>query len=240
MTHLSLDHLPNHVRRSPERRRTAEEPTLRPHRPSRLPGRAAVTPESPKSPEPPGSPQPPGSSEPPEPLHPAPDPPGARPTGLERFNALPADEAERTLLTCCGSCRWARRVAAHRPYPDLDSLLAASDEASYDLTAGDVTEALACESLTLLPDGAHSAAHTALSAAHAAYESRFGHVFVICLDDTAPEESPDLVLAGIRARLTNDPDEERTRAAEELRRLTGGRLTRLLTEARGTAQSLCP
>ncbi|WP_260332884.1 2-oxo-4-hydroxy-4-carboxy-5-ureidoimidazoline decarboxylase [Streptomyces beigongshangae] len=163
----------------------------------------------------------------------------SRPTGLERFNALPADEAERALLSCCGSHRWARRVAEHRPYPDLDSLLAASDEASYDLTCGDISEALACESLTLLPEGAYSAAHMALGAAHAAYESRFGHVFVICLDDTAPEESPDLVLAEIRARLANDPDEERTRTAEELRRLAKGRLTRLLLGARGTAQSSC-
>ncbi|MET9561274.1 MULTISPECIES: 2-oxo-4-hydroxy-4-carboxy-5-ureidoimidazoline decarboxylase [Streptomyces] len=168
------------------------------HRPSRLPGQAVATPES----------------------------PGHRPTGLARFNAMPADEAERTLLACCGSSHWARRIAAHRPYPDLDALLAASDEAAYDLTPADVTEALACESLTLLPDGAYSAAHTALSAAHAAYESRFGHVFVICLDDTPAEESPDLVLTEISARLSNDPDKELTLAAEELRRLTRGRLTR--------------
>lgn len=145
------------------------------------------------------------------------------------------DRAEHTLLACCGSYRWARRVAAHRPYPDLDSLLAASDEAAYDLTPNDVAEALACESLTLLPDGAYSAAHTALSAAHAAYESRFGHVFVICLDDTAPEDSPDLVLTEISSRLTNDPDEERAHTTEELRRLARGRLTRSL---RGAASRL--
>ncbi|MFS8200869.1 2-oxo-4-hydroxy-4-carboxy-5-ureidoimidazoline decarboxylase [Streptomyces sp. CWNU-52B] len=148
---------------------------------------------------------------------------------------MPADEAEPALLACCGSKRWARRIAAHRPYPDLGSLLAASDEAAYDLTRGDVTEALACESLTLLPDGAYSAAHTALSAAHAAYESRFGHVFVICLDDTAPEDSPDQVLAAIRDRLANDPDEERVLTAEELRRLARGRLSRLVSETCATA-----
>ncbi|MCX4905946.1 2-oxo-4-hydroxy-4-carboxy-5-ureidoimidazoline decarboxylase [Streptomyces sp. NBC_00878] len=150
---------------------------------------------------------------------------------------MPADEAERALLTCCGSHRWARRLAAHRPYPDLDALLAAADEAAYDLTSGDLAEALACESLTVLPEGAYSAAHTALSAAHAAYESRFGHVFVICLDDTAPEESLDQVLAGIRSRLTNDPDEERVLTAEELRRLARGRLTRSFRDADNCAVS---
>ncbi|NUK90090.1 2-oxo-4-hydroxy-4-carboxy-5-ureidoimidazoline decarboxylase, partial [Streptomyces lunaelactis] len=41
----------------------------------------------------------------------------------------PAEIAEATLLACCGSRRWALRMVAHRPYPDLDALLAASDEA---------------------------------------------------------------------------------------------------------------
>ncbi|MFE9767091.1 2-oxo-4-hydroxy-4-carboxy-5-ureidoimidazoline decarboxylase [Streptomyces sp. NPDC005808] len=149
----------------------------------------------------------------------------ARPEG---FNSAPAETVERALLMCCRSLRWAHRLAEHRPYPDLDALLAAADEAAYDLTHADLAEALAGESLTLLPDGAYSAAHTALSAAHAAYESRFGHVFVICLDDLAPEEALDQVLAGIRSRLANDPEEERVLAAEELRRLARGRLTRLV------------
>nr|WP_030382846.1 MULTISPECIES: 2-oxo-4-hydroxy-4-carboxy-5-ureidoimidazoline decarboxylase [unclassified Streptomyces] len=147
-----------------------------------------------------------------------------------RFNTVPADEAERALLTCCRSLRWARRIAAHRPYPDLPALLAAADEAAYDLAPADLAEALAGESLTLLPDGAYSAAQTALSAAHAAYESRFGHVFVICLDDVAPDEAADQVLAGIRSRWNNDPEDERVAAAEELRRLARGRLARLVRD----------
>lgn len=152
------------------------------------------------------------------------------PTGLERFNTAPADGARHVLLACCRSLRWVHRVAEHRPYPDVDSLLAAADEAAYDLSPADVAEALAGETLTLLPDGAYSAAHTALSAAHAAYESRFGHVFVICLDDVTPDESADLILATIRSRLANDPEEERLLAAEELRRLAKGRLARLVRD----------
>ncbi|WP_237529383.1 MULTISPECIES: 2-oxo-4-hydroxy-4-carboxy-5-ureidoimidazoline decarboxylase [Streptomyces] len=150
--------------------------------------------------------------------------------GLERFNGVRVDDAERALLTCCRSLRWARRVADHRPYPDLDALLAAADEAAYDLAPADLAEALAGESLTLLPDDAYSVAHTALSAAHAAYESRFGHVFVICLDNAPPGEALDQVLAGIRSRLTNDREEERVLAAEELRRLARGRLARLVRD----------
>jgi 2-oxo-4-hydroxy-4-carboxy--5-ureidoimidazoline (OHCU) decarboxylase len=146
------------------------------------------------------------------------------PKSLEGFNSAPADDIRPALLNCLHSHRWARRLTDHRPYPDLDSLLAASDEASYDLTPGDLAEALAGESLPALPDDTYEAAHMALDAAHAAYEARFGHVFVICADGIAPDEVLDHVLAGIRSRLTNDPEEERVVVAEELRRLARGRL----------------
>ncbi|WP_277032222.1 2-oxo-4-hydroxy-4-carboxy-5-ureidoimidazoline decarboxylase, partial [Actinacidiphila oryziradicis] len=179
--------------------------------------------------------------------------------GLARLNAAPDCVAESILLTCCGSHRWARRVAAHRPYPDLSALLAAADEAAYDLAAADLTEALAAEAGVIpapapsaaclaaaaatahpmrtgtgagLPGIATSAppprgslaAHTALRAAHAAYEARFGHVFIVSVDGHDPDETLSTVLASIRARLGNDPDEERSVAAEELRRIARGRL----------------
>ncbi|MFG2326854.1 2-oxo-4-hydroxy-4-carboxy-5-ureidoimidazoline decarboxylase [Streptomyces sp. NPDC048568] len=149
-------------------------------------------------------------------------------SSLDRFNTAPADEAARTLLACLGSHDWAHRLTAHRPYPDLPALLAAADEAAYDLTPTALTEALSAETQPALPADTYAAAHTALSAAHAAYESRFGHVFVICLDGLNPDESLDRVLAAIRSRLANDPDEERLVAAEELRRLARARLSSTL------------
>ncbi|MXM67224.1 2-oxo-4-hydroxy-4-carboxy-5-ureidoimidazoline decarboxylase [Streptomyces sp. HUCO-GS316] len=152
-------------------------------------------------------------------------------TRLEGFNSASPPEAHHTLLTCLNSLRWARRIAAHRPYPDLDSLLAAADEAAYDLTAGDLTEALAGESLPPLPDDVYGAAHTALSAAHAAYETRFGHAFVIYVGDAPANETLDRTLEAIRSRLTNDPEEERVVAAEQLRRLARGRLMGMLRGA---------
>ncbi len=136
--------------------------------------------------------------------------------------------AHHTLLTCLHSPRWAQRLTAHRPYPDLPSLLAAADEAAYDLRPSDLAEALAAEPLPPLPEGIYAAASMALSAAYAAYEARFGHSFAICLDGTAPAETLDRVLAAIRSRLTNDPEEERIVAAEELRHLARGRLRNLL------------
>lgn len=155
----------------------------------------------------------------------------AHSSGLGRFNAWPRELAEAALLECCGSGRWAQRMAAHRPYQDLETLLAASDEAGYDLAPPDLAEALAAECAPCLHHDAPRAAHLALRAAHAAYESRFGHAFVICLDGLHPSQHVDQVLAAIRTRLAHEPDEERSLTAEEMRRLARGRIIELVTEA---------
>ncbi|MGW0331352.1 2-oxo-4-hydroxy-4-carboxy-5-ureidoimidazoline decarboxylase [Streptomyces sp. NPDC003011] len=164
------------------------------------------------------------------------DTPGT-PSPLEHLNTAPAHEVVPLLLTCLRSLHWAHRITAHRPYPTPDALLAASDEAAYDLTAGDLAEALAAEALPVLPRSAYSAAHMALDAAHAAYQARFGHRFAICLDGVPPSELPDHLLAAIRSRLTNDPEEERAVTAEELRRLASGRLLAFLRGAGDGATS---
>lgn len=186
-------------------------PTLPAHRLPDLPGRVAIPAQSRGEPGP--------------------------PSPLERFNTAPARDAEHALLACLHSLRWALRIAGHRPYPDLASLLAAADEAAYDLSAEELTEALAAESLPALPEDTYSAAHTALSAAHAAYEAKFGHVFVISLAGVPEDEALDRVLTDIRSRLTNDPDEERAVAAEELRSLARGRLTSIVRGAGNCATS---
>ncbi|MFF3393671.1 2-oxo-4-hydroxy-4-carboxy-5-ureidoimidazoline decarboxylase [Streptomyces sp. NPDC002669] len=153
----------------------------------------------------------------------------ARHPGLDHFNAVPPADAEAALLTCCGSRRWAHRLMLHRPYPDLGALLAAADEAGYDLAPADLSEALAAEVSPGLHDAAPPSAHLALRAAHAAYESRFGHVFVICLDGMEPAEQPDQVLAAIRTRLGHEPDHERVVTADEMRRLARGRIIDLVS-----------
>ncbi|MFH9297458.1 2-oxo-4-hydroxy-4-carboxy-5-ureidoimidazoline decarboxylase [Streptomyces sp. NPDC017520] len=177
--------------------------------------------DGPGGPGVPGGPEGPGAP-------PAVAPPVDHALGLVHFNNLPFAAAEAAFLECCGSLRWAHRMAAHRPYPDLGALLAASDEAGYDLAPRDIAEALASEPAPCLHDDAPRAAHLALRAAHAAYESRFGHAFVICLDAYQPSQHVDQVLAGIRVRLAHDPDEERAVTAEELRRLARSRIVELL------------
>lgn len=160
-------------------------------------------------------------------------------TALTAFNAAPEADARRLLLGCLRSPRWTERVAAHRPYPDLAALLAAADEAAYDLTPGELAGALAAETGAAPPPDLYEAAHTALDAARAAYEARFGHAFVISLDAITPNERLDHVLTAILSRLANDPEEERAVAADELRRLAGERLAHQLSDAHRADRPRC-
>jgi 2-oxo-4-hydroxy-4-carboxy-5-ureidoimidazoline decarboxylase len=164
----------------------------------------------------------------------SPIPPAARPggpatipDGLARLNSAHVDAAEAKLLTCCGSRRWARRMAAHRPYPDLGALLAASDEAAYDLSSRDLDEAFAAESAVPLTSCDDPAARIALSAAQAEYERLFGRAFVISTSAVHEDERVSYILASLRSRLGSEVDEERAVAADELRGLARERLTRL-------------
>lgn len=128
-------------------------------------------------------------------------------------------------------------MAAHRPYPTVEALLAAADEAAYDLTPGDLAEALAGEATTALTDRGGLTVHTALRAAHAHYEAKFGHAFILALDECTaadPAAALDQTLTSLRERLGHDEDEERVVTAEQLRRLCRTRLARLAGGAPGS------
>jgi OHCU decarboxylase len=164
---------------------------------------------------------------------------------LAQLNALPREEAERQLLTCCGSRAWARQVAVGRPYADLESLVAAADPVWFALSPDDWLEAfskhprIGDRAARSAPDverrwseGEQSRAReaapavlTELAMANAEYENRFGHVFLIC----ATGKSADEILQQARERLHNDPESELRVAAEEQRRITHLRLRNLLT-----------
>jgi 2-oxo-4-hydroxy-4-carboxy-5-ureidoimidazoline decarboxylase len=60
---------------------------------------------------------------------------------LAQWNALPVEDAVKEILPCCGSIAWAGEMAARRPFPDVTTLLAASDETWSNLTAEDWMEA---------------------------------------------------------------------------------------------------
>ncbi|MGH3100661.1 MAG: allantoicase, partial [Thermoleophilia bacterium] len=57
--------------------------------------------------------------------------------GLRWLNSVPATQAGQLLAACCASRTWVERMAAGRPYTDLDALLGAGDGAIRDLDRDD-------------------------------------------------------------------------------------------------------
>jgi OHCU decarboxylase len=174
---------------------------------------------------------------------------------LEQFNQLSEAEATGELLAVCHSRRWAKQVAAGRPYPDVAALQRAADEVWTSLGPEDWLEAFAAHPRIgeggsggppgWFPGGsaggrsaewsrqeqagvggADQDVRDELARYNAEYEARFGHVFLI---SAAGRDAPE-ILAALRARLGNDPDTELRVAAEEHRRITRLRIGRLIDE----------
>ncbi|MCA1817956.1 MAG: 2-oxo-4-hydroxy-4-carboxy-5-ureidoimidazoline decarboxylase [Acidobacteria bacterium] len=165
--------------------------------------------------------------------------------GIERLNSLTHDEAEGELLKCCGSTAWACAMSASRPFGDADELGRAADEVWSRLERDDWLEAFsrhpkigereAAAGQSRQEQGWSSqeqsgvggsgeAARAELAELNREYEVKFGHVFLIC----ATGKSADEMLADLRERLRNEPEDEIKRAAEEQRLITRLRLGKLL------------
>jgi len=137
------------------------------------------------------------------------------------------------MVSCCGSRRFARTVVAGRPYASADALAAAVESAFAAMTWDDVLEAMAehpriGDRVTGTPaaeqSGVTDASRAALVAGNREYESRFGHVFLICATGLSGQD----VLASLQARLANDEEAERVVATAELRKITQLRARKLV------------
>jgi 2-oxo-4-hydroxy-4-carboxy-5-ureidoimidazoline decarboxylase len=160
------------------------------------------------------------------------------------FDQLDPARAAAVLAPCCASRRWADAVVAGRPHGDLARLTVASDTAIGTLTWADLQEALAAHpriGATLAGSGreaawsaqeqraaaaAGAAERDELAAASAAYEARFGHVFLIRASGRSAAE----MLAALRDRLGHDPAAEREVVRAELRGIVALRLARVLAD----------
>jgi len=133
---------------------------------------------------------------------------------LAELNALPDGDAVGVLLGCCAAPGWARRVAAGRPYATVADLLAAAGAAWADREPGDLDAAMAghprigerrlsgWSRAEQSGVGSDDGTEQALREANAAYEDRFGHVFLICATGRGAGE----ILAELRRRMQNNPD----------------------------------
>ncbi|WP_167474467.1 2-oxo-4-hydroxy-4-carboxy-5-ureidoimidazoline decarboxylase [Nocardia arthritidis] len=168
--------------------------------------------------------------------------------GIGWLNALPPDQAERELLTCCASPRWARTVASGLPYADAAVLIETATAAVRELAWPDVEAALAAHprigdrAETKGPHGlsereaawsrseqsgaadADTAVLAALAQGNRDYEQRFGHVFLI---RAAGRDAAEM-LVELHKRLGNPPEVERDVVRDQLAEITGLRVAKLV------------
>lgn len=159
-------------------------------------------------------------------------------TPLERLSAMSREEVEARMLACCGSRRWARRMATSRPFSSEDELFESTDRVFKELSEEDWLEAFrthprigeaARGQAAREQSGARGASEevlAALAGANRDYERRFGYIFIVCASGRSAEE----MLAVCRGRLHNSPAEELAVAAEEQKKITRLRLRRVLED----------
>lgn len=156
---------------------------------------------------------------------------------ITEVNRMPRDTLTELLGQCVAIGRWARELADGRPYPGVAELLARADAVSASLTDAEVTGALADHPRIggRTVAGSRSAAEQSgvdadrlgarLAEANAAYEARFGHIYLVC----AAGRSGDELLADLTARMANDPATELRVVRRELGRIAHLRLAELVT-----------
>jgi 2-oxo-4-hydroxy-4-carboxy-5-ureidoimidazoline decarboxylase len=160
------------------------------------------------------------------------------------IDEAPPEQARALLHSCCGSTRWVERMLALRPFGTTGSMLSAArrewltlgpehwiEAFSHHPKIGDresvrarfpTTHALSEREQAGI-SSASDRTREALARGNAAYEQRFGYIFIIC----ATGKSPDEMLHHLTARLQNDPATEVRIAAQEQAQITALRLKRL-------------
>lgn len=160
--------------------------------------------------------------------------------GLSRLNTAEDSEARAALRKVCASSSWTTEVLTRRPYEDLGTLLSANDAAMAELTADDLDEAMAGHPPIGRPEpgdpasareqsgmaGAPDDLRTEMRELNLAYQSRFGHVFLICASGLTAEQMRE----AIRHRINNAPEQEREIVRTQLGLINRIRLTRLAEE----------
>ena len=164
---------------------------------------------------------------------------------LPTLNALaPAARAE-ALATCCGATAWVTALNGQFPFSAAPALYEAAERTWHNLTEADWREAFTHHpkignvralkekfaSTATWAAGeqgavqqASQATLEALAAGNAAYERKFGYIFIVCATGKSAAE----MLALLQARLPNDPSQEIHVAMAEQANITRLRLEKLL------------
>jgi OHCU decarboxylase len=164
---------------------------------------------------------------------------------LHAFNDLERDDAIAELMKCCGSAKWAARMAGMRPFADVAQAIDAANIAWAETGPEDwllafhhhpkigEKRSLATQSeqerqwsLQEQSAAAIARAETADQLEHLnrVYEDRFGFIFIVCAMGKSREE----ILSLLKSRLKNEQSVELGIAAEEQRKIMNLRLEKLL------------
>jgi 2-oxo-4-hydroxy-4-carboxy-5-ureidoimidazoline decarboxylase len=149
---------------------------------------------------------------------------------LGDFNAMDAADAASIVAVWAAIPTWVDAIVAGRPYStvhtlaeratalaaawtpaDLDAALAHHPRIG-QRSVGESAEAAASRSEQSAMSSATDAVTTAIAEGNAAYEQRFGRVFLIRAAGRSPEE----ILAELQRRLTHDDDAEAAEAIVQL------------------------
>ncbi|WP_091701639.1 2-oxo-4-hydroxy-4-carboxy-5-ureidoimidazoline decarboxylase [Microbacterium sp. cf046] len=157
---------------------------------------------------------------------------------LDEFNVADAADAASVVAVWAAIPEWVDAVVAARPYDSVDALAELAADRAEAWTVADLDAALAHHPrIGRRPEGSgaeaaasrrEQAAMTdaaaevtaAIAAGNAAYEERFGRVFLI----RAAGRSPEQILAELNRRLGDDDE---TESAEALRQLAEIAILRL-------------
>ena len=165
---------------------------------------------------------------------------------LAELNALSDARAAEELARCCGCARWARVVAAGRPYASKEALLAAAEREWSRTSPQEWLEAFAHHPRIGGKDAlrekfaatrtwsqgeqasvaaADEAVLDELARGNADYEARFGFIFIVCATGKSAAE----MLTLLRRRLPHTREQELAVAAGEQAKITRIRLEKLLS-----------
>lgn len=164
---------------------------------------------------------------------------------ITSLNSLSRREAEAEFLKCCGSRRWASRMVEERPFENLARLNETAERIWSSLEPQDWLEAFRShpkigeqkavadpsdqakrwsQAEQAAVNDADSETLRQLAELNQQYEQKFGHIFIVCATGKTSEE----MLAILRDRLGNDPNEELRNAAAEQAKITQLRLKKLI------------
>ena len=159
------------------------------------------------------------------------------------FNDADAEDVRGQILALTAAPAWADELVAGRPYPDVEALIRHSEDILLNVDSDQIDAALAghprigeqAQGLDAVSAArsageqagmrsADTAQKQALAAANAAYEQKFGRIYLVAAAGLSAAE----LMAKAQARLHNDPVTELDAVRAELASITRLRLTGLL------------